>query len=426
MRIARAAVLLGLAACANVQAPPGGPEDKQAPRLLATRPDTNAALQGWTGPVVFVFDEELTEQGVEDAVSLSPVRGRVAVDKEGDQIVIRSRAGWERGQIYQAEVAAGIKDRFGNARTEPIRLVFSTGPAIPDTRASGAVVERTTGNPGQQTRVDAVRLRDSLTYTTRTDSAGRFEFRQVPEGEYRVIAYRDANRNGRPDPFEARDTARLTFAAGQAPAARLATLLPDTTPPVVRSATMTQGWVEVRTDDYLDPEQPLSAAQVAVVGPDSVPVPIAEVRVGAPPALRDTADAADADSAAPASQPGAARQPPRADSAGAAAAEPRGPLPAQALFVRPASPLRPDTVYIVRVTAVRNINGLVGGGQARLRTPKAAPAAPPRVEADSAAAGSTTPARPDTIRPAPADPAPAPGRLRASLPARGAWVPARN
>jgi hypothetical protein len=414
-RLVRAAVLLGLAACANVQAPPGGPEDKQAPRLLGTRPDTMASLQGWTGPVVFVFDEELAEQGVEDAVSLSPVRGRVAVDKEDDQIVIRPRAGWERGQIYQAEVAAGIKDRFGNARTEPIRLVFSTGPAIPDTRASGAVVERITGNPGQQTRVDAVRLRDSLTYTTRTDSAGRFEFRQVPEGEYRVIAYRDANRNGRPDPFEARDTARLTFATGQAPTARLATLLPDTTPPVVRSATITQGWVEVRTDDYLDPEQPLSPAQVAVVGPDSVPVLIAEVRVGAPPAPRDTADA---DSAAPASaQPGAARQPPRADSAGAAA-PPRGPLPAQALFVRPASPLRADTVYIVRVTAVRNINGLVGSGQARLRTPEAAPAPAPRVGADSAGAGRTTPA--------PADPAPAPGRPRASLPARGALMPARD
>ncbi|MBW3655900.1 MAG: Ig-like domain-containing protein, partial [Gemmatimonadetes bacterium] len=323
MRLARAAVLLGLAACANVQAPPGGPEDKLAPRLLATRPDTNAALQGWTGPVVFVFDEELAEQGVEDAVSLSPVRGRVAVDKEGDQIVVRPRAGWERGQIYQAEVAAGIKDRFGNARTEPIRLVFSTGPAIPDTRASGAVVERITGSPGQQTRVDAVRVRDSLTYTTRTDSAGRFEFRQVPEGEYRVIAYRDANRNGRPDPFEARDTARLTFATGQAPTARLATLLPDTTPPVVRSATLTEGWVEVRTDDYLDPEQPLSPAQVAVVGPDSVPVPIAEVRVGAPPAARPDSADADADSAAPAARPGAARPAERADSAGAAAAPPR-------------------------------------------------------------------------------------------------------
>ncbi|HEY0022407.1 MAG TPA: Ig-like domain-containing protein [Longimicrobium sp.] len=422
MRLARAAVLLGLAACANVQAPPGGPEDKQAPQLLATRPDTMASLQGWTGPVVFVFDEELAEAGVEDAVSLSPVRGRVAVEKEGDQIVIRPRTGWERGQIYQAEVAAGIKDRFGNARTEPIRLVFSTGPAIPDTRASGAVVERITGNPGQQTRVDAVRLRDSLTYTTRTDSAGRFEFRQVPEGEYRVIAYRDANRNGRPDPFEARDTARLTFAPGQAPTASLATLLPDTTPPVVRSATLTEGWVEVRTDDYLDPEQPLSAAQVAVVGPDSVAVAIAEVRVGAPPAARDTAEV---DSAAPAAQPGPERQPPRADSA---AAEPRGPLPAQALFVRPASPLRPDTVYIVRVTAVRNINGLVGSGQARLRTREAAPApAPaPRVEADSPATGSATPAPPGTVRPAPADPAPAPGRPRASLPARGALVPARE
>ncbi|HEY0038868.1 MAG TPA: hypothetical protein VGB66_19385, partial [Longimicrobium sp.] len=72
------------------------------------------------------------------------------------------------------------------------------------------------------------------------------------------------------------------------------------------------------------------------------------------------------------------------------------------------------------------INGLVGGGQARLRTPEAAPTPAPRVEADSAAAGSARPAQPGTARPAPANPAPAPGRPRASLPVRGALVPARH
>ncbi|HZG43372.1 MAG TPA: hypothetical protein VEY93_10450, partial [Longimicrobium sp.] len=109
---------------------------------------------------------------------------------------------------------------------------------------------------------------------------------------------------------------------------------------------------------------------------------------------------------------------------------PRGPLPAQALFVRPASPLRPDTVYVVRVTAVRNVNGLVGGGQARLRTPEPAPTPTPtqtpRVETDSAAAGRAPAGPPSTVRPGTTVPPPAPGRPRASLPARGALAPARD
>ncbi|HEX8393045.1 MAG TPA: Ig-like domain-containing protein, partial [Longimicrobium sp.] len=280
-RLAAAAAVLAGAACATIQAPPGGPEDKQAPQLVAARPDTNAILTSWRGPVVFAFDESLSEAGVDSSVSLSPVRGGVDVDQDGGEIRVQPKRGWQPGQIYQVEVAPGIRDRFGNIRKEGIRLVFSTGPAIPNTEASGVVTERTTGNPAR-VRVDAVRTTDSLTYTTQTDSAGAFRFRQVPEGEYRVTAYRDANRNNRTDVFEARDTARFTLAAGAAPTARLAILLPDSTPPRSGSAAVSAeggpaGWVEVRFDDYLDAAQTVTPAQVSIVGPDSLPVAIAEV-----------------------------------------------------------------------------------------------------------------------------------------------------
>lgn len=415
---ALAALVLGLAlfgvpGCAHIEAPKGGPVDSIAPVLVAIRPDTGAVLQGWTGPVIFEFDEPLSEQGVEDAVTLSPRRGPVAVDKEGRQIRVTPRRGWMRGVIYQVEVAAGLQDRFNNRRTEPIRLVFSTGPAIPDTRATGTVTERITGNPSVQARVDAVRLGDSLVYSTQADSAGRFVFRQIPEGEYRLVAYRDNNRNRRPDRFEPRDSAAITLAAGQEPTARLAVLLPDTTPPRPGSARMTNEWVEVRFDDYLDPDQPLSLDQVAVTGPDGAAVPLAEVRVGPPPQPRDTAGAGEDSAAAPAqAQP--ARPPSPRDTAGADTT-PRGPLPSQALFARPAAPLPPDTTFTVRVRDVRNVNGLAGGGEVPLRTPRRPP---PRRQpaADSAAADTagtdsvvnrrTAPAQPPPAPPAPGTPPP--------------------
>ncbi|HYW13423.1 MAG TPA: Ig-like domain-containing protein, partial [Longimicrobium sp.] len=373
---AGAAMLLA-AACAHIEAPTGGPTDSIAPALVATRPDTNAVLPGWTGPAIFVFDEGLSEEGVDEAVTLSPRRGAVAVDKEGDEIRVQPRRGWQPGTIYQVEVAPGLKDRFGNAIRTPSRLVFSTGPAIPDTRASGVVRDRITGTPSLQARVDALRLGDSLLYSTVSDSAGRYTFSQVPAGEYQVIAYRDANRNFRVDAFEQRDTAALTLVAGQAPSANFALLPNDTTAPVAGSARVTDGWVEIRFDDYLDPDQTVAPEQVSLIGPEGA-VAIAEVRIGPPPAAARDTGAAAADSAGPVAgqRPAAGQRPVARDTAGADTTAPTGPLPFQALFARPATELLPDTLYTVRVSNVRNVNGLVGGGEVPLRTPRPAPPRP--------------------------------------------------
>jgi hypothetical protein len=412
---AAASVLLA-AACAHIEQPTGGPVDSIAPTLIATRPDTNAVVAGWRGPAVFVFDEGLSEQGVDEAVTLSPRRGPVAVDKEGDEIRVQPRRGWEPGLIYQVEVAPGLRDRFNNTIRTRSRLVFSTGPAIPETRATGTVTDRITGEASAQARVDAMRLTDSLVYSTQADSAGRFSFSQVPEGEYRVIAYRDANRNFRVDGFEQRDTALLMITTTLAPSADFALLPNDTTGPVAGSARITEGWIEVRFDDYLDPDQPLAPEQVAVTGPGG-PVAIAEVRVGPPPAARDTG-AAVGDSTAPAAgQVRPANPRPAADTARADTTPPRGPRPAQALFARPAGTLLPDTIYTVRVRDVRNVNGLVGGGEVPLRTPRPPPPAPP---ADSAAA------RPDSAAPRRAPPPARPAvPATPGVPADSAAPPAR-
>ena len=431
---AGAAVALS-AACAHIEAPTGGPVDSIAPALVATRPDTNAVVAGWRGPAIFVFDEGLSEEGVDQAVTLSPRRGPVAVDKEGDEIRVQPRRGWEPGLIYQVEVAPGLKDRFGNIIRTPSRLVFSTGPAIPDTRATGVVTDRITGEPSVQARVDARRIADSLVYSTLADSAGRFTFSQVPEGEYRLIAYRDANRNFRVDGFEQRDTAVLTIVTGQAPSAEFALLPNDTTPPVAGSARMTAGWIEVRFDDYLGPDQTVGPEQVTVTGPDGAAVAVSEVRIGPPPAARDTGDAAaDTTPAAPGAQPPAAAPPagvrpapgaqPARDTAGADTTPPRGPRPAQALFARPGAELLPDTIYTVRVRDVRNVNGLVGGGEVPMRTPRPAPPPPPEAPpADSAAAAPADSAVANPAPPVPADSAARPATPPAARRAQAAPAP---
>lgn len=364
VRAALAALLLaGLGGCAHIEPPPGGPEDRDPPRLLTTRPDTMARGGAFREAVVLLFDERLSEQSVRDAVTVSPRTSGVSVDHRGAEIRVSLRGGWEAGRIYQVTVAPGLQDLFGNRRTEPVRLVFSTGPEIPDTRLSGTVVARTTGQAEAGTRVEAILAPDSLVYAMQTDSAGGFEFRQIPAGDYLVRAFRDQNADRELQDYEPRDTARATVAVGTSPTLRLRVLEPDSTPPRAASAQPADSAaIEVRFDDYLDPAQTFTPAQVRVLLADSSVVPVAAVELGA------------GERAAPAR--GVAAEP--ADTARAAApAQPQEPLPSQSIRVRLARPLPPETEFVVRVTGVRNLVGLVGGGEARGRTGAAPAAAPP-------------------------------------------------
>jgi hypothetical protein len=406
LRRARAAALLAgalllAAACAHVEAPPGGEVEQRPPQLVAVRPDTGAVVPGFRERVVVEFDAPISEQGLEEAVTVSPRTSPAAVDRSGGQVRVSLRRGWEPGRIYHVEVGAGIRDRFGNRLEEPVRLVFSTGPDIPATRATGTVTDRITGQPVAEARVEAILQPDSLVYVVRTDSAGRFEVARVPEGDYLVRAFVDQNRSRALDATEPRDTARLAIRADTTPALRLVLLPGDTTPPVAGTAAFAEGWVEVRFDDFLDPDQPLSPAQVTLAGPEGA-VAIAEVRIGQPP--RDTAAA---DTAPTTPQPAA--RPAEGARPAAEAAAPAEPLPSRSLLARPAQPLLPDTIYTVTVDGVRNVNGLVGGGEAPLRTPRPTP--PPAAPGpDVTPAPDDAPARDDdTPEPAqPSDP-PAPG-----------------
>lgn len=375
LRAARAALLLlPLGACAHIEPPPGGPEDRQAPQLLATRPDTMRRGGAFSDPVVLLFDERLSEQSVRDAVSVSPRTSAAEVDHRGDEIRVSLRRGWEAGRIYQVTVNPGVQDLFNNRRAEAVRLVFSTGPEIPDTRLSGTVTARTTGRPEVGTRVEATLAPDSLVYTAQTDSAGAFAFSQIPAGQYRVRAFRDQNTDRELQDYEPRDTARAAVAAGASPTVRLRVLEPDSTAPRAASVQPADSaWIEVRFDDYLDPLQAFAPTQVRVVLADSTTIQAVAVELGA---------------GGESGGPPVGGPPARPDSAAAPAAPaaPQERLPSQSIRVRLARPVPPGTEYTVRVTGVRNLVGLVGGGEARGKTPAAAPApARPAAPADSTA-----------------------------------------
>jgi hypothetical protein len=360
--LAGAALLPLAAACAQMDPPPGGPEDRVGPYVVAQRPDSLAIVPGFNGPVVIEFSERISEQRVEESVMVSPRTSPVAIDRGSRSIRVSLRRGWEPGQIYHVAVGAIVQDLFNNPLQQPVQVVFSTGPAIPATRLTGTVRDRISGEPEEDVRVEAIRTADSLVYAVPSDSAGQFIFAHVPEGEYLLRAFPDANRNRELDVFEERDSVQAAITTVDTAQVELRLVMPDSTPPAIDNVSAgAERRVEVRFDDYLDPAQQVDPAAVTITGPGGEAVAVASVTIGEPPETSpDTAQAA-------------------ADTLEAAG--PR--LPSRDLVVLLAEgvELTPEVEYGVAVTGMRNVVGLVGDSQETFTAPE--PPEPPPVPDDA-------------------------------------------
>jgi hypothetical protein len=339
------AIAAMLGSCAHVEVPPGGPEDNDPPGILSTRPAGEEIVPGYSGPVVFLFDERISERGVEDAVLVSPRTSPVEVRHGREEIRVSLRRGWEPGQIYHVTLRPDIVDLFGNRLAGVETLVFSTGPDIPSTATTGTVIDRLTARPQSGVRVEAIRSADSLVYAVPTDSAGAFAFRQIPAGDYMVRAYQDVNRSRSLEPFEARDSTFVSVTES-APVEGLAfrLLAPDSTAPVAGTATLRQRRIEIEFDDYLNPDQVLDSTQTTVRSADGDDIEVVRVSVGPAaqifPAPDDTIPAL--------------RR-----------------LPARQLVIELGDSvnLAPETDYTVSVRAIQNVNGLVSDVEVTVTTP---------------------------------------------------------
>ena len=57
--------LFSICSCANQGAPSGGPRDLTGPQVVETFPDTFAVIAAFDDEIRIVFDERISERGVE-------------------------------------------------------------------------------------------------------------------------------------------------------------------------------------------------------------------------------------------------------------------------------------------------------------------------------------------------------------------------
>jgi hypothetical protein len=253
--------MVGLAAaCARQGAPPGGPEDRRPPVVVATHPDTFAVLtEPFRGPVRFEFDERISERTsggtLEQAVVVSPRTGRVRVGHGRQSISVDLDGGFRPGLVYRVTLLPVFRDLFNNQMTSPFEVVFSTGGDFNASAVAGTVWDRVTAAGVEAMEVLAwLEGADSAPHVARTDTAGVYIFRYLPPGPYSVIAYQDRNRNGVVDRMELQGTGSFQVGGADTLFLDVPVLQPDTTPArLIRATVVDSLTVLLEFDDALDP-----------------------------------------------------------------------------------------------------------------------------------------------------------------------------
>jgi hypothetical protein len=250
--------------------------------LRETRPDSAAIVPGFREPVVFAFDEVIDERSapkLADLVVVSPRHKEIKVAWKRTRFEVRPADGWRDGAVYRVVLLPNVRDLRGNRTRAPAEVVFSTGPAIPDTRIGATIIDWNAGRLATRSLLEAYPLPvtdDSVAYIATADSTGEILLRRAPPGDYLLVGLVDENANRRRDRREAFDS--LTVRLDTSLAGVFWTFVHDTVGPQLRETARTDSvTVQLTFSQPLAPDLATEGAVTARLLPDSTPVTVTAV-----------------------------------------------------------------------------------------------------------------------------------------------------
>jgi hypothetical protein len=414
-------LLCVLVACAQQGFPPGGPPDKEPPKLLETSPDSNARNVS-SKEVNLQYDEVLSERpggasSLDALVLISPRDGAPRVGWHRTRISVRGHKDWKPNTTYTIDVLPGISDLRGNADKAGFHFVFSTGPEIAGASVSGVVFDWPAGHPAPNALVEAVSHPDSTIYIDRADSLGRFTISHMPAGSFTVIGWIDANNNHDLDEHELQDSATITLK--DTARVELLAFIHDSIGPHVASVEVRDSLTLHATfDKPVDPAQPLDSAHIMLRAADSSLISTKAIVSAREIDKQRTDSTARADSIRARRDTAFRRQyqaqhrvPTDSNaiaslrrSAVLAAMKPSKPIPVSDILISLVHPLAPGTSYRLEAKDIHNLMGVAASSIRTFTVPKPTPPPPPPKNGavpPGARPAAPLPARADTSRPKP-------------------------
>lgn len=195
-----------LVGCAKKVAPDGGPKDTTPALVIGTEPATGSTnVREKT--IRFVFDDYV-DRSVRSAFSVMPTV-RFTTSYAGDVVDVEFLEELTPNTTYVVTLGTEFADIRGNKPLQSVSVVFSTGSDIDTGRITGHVDD---SNPASLVIFAYPRAETFDTtfspavtlppYRLPVGTSGQFTLNGLADGTYRIMAVRDANRNGVIDALE--------------------------------------------------------------------------------------------------------------------------------------------------------------------------------------------------------------------------------
>jgi hypothetical protein len=196
--------------------PPGGPVDTTRPALVSSIPNNRELNIPTNTHISFQFDRDIDRASFIQAFSIQPYLNGIPKYRwlGNDQVRIDLPERLRDSTTYTVQLSRDLKSRRNNTLASPMRVTFSTGPAIDTGILSGFILLPFAGAATKASDIFifaydiTIHDRDTLNFThtppdllTQPNDQGIWEFLAMKVGHrYRVCAVGDVYRNHVYDP----------------------------------------------------------------------------------------------------------------------------------------------------------------------------------------------------------------------------------
>ena len=202
MPLVMTALVVGMAACANVVSPTGGPKDETPPTVIRSIPENFSPNFSSTQIRVF-FDEFVTLSNLRQQLLVSPpMEIQPEIRIKGRSIIIDIEEELRPNTTYNLFFGDAIRDITEGNPIENFQFVFSTGDYVDSLSLGGTVVNAFTLQPEEGVSVmlyenpyDSIPYKERPVYFSRTSKEGQFLISNMREGSYLLFALKDNNAN---------------------------------------------------------------------------------------------------------------------------------------------------------------------------------------------------------------------------------------
>ena len=188
--------------CANQVPPTGGPKDEDPPQLLSSTP-ANADRNVEQNIITLTFDEIVVTKSIKEQLIITP---RIDFDYEykikKSTITFEFEEAFADSTTYTFNFREGLVDLTEGNSAEDMVIAFSTGPLLDTLQISGEVIDLMTGKPVEKVVVGIYEDTDTSDlftneplYFTNTQKDGSYLFRNIKDGNYRIYAFVDNNKD---------------------------------------------------------------------------------------------------------------------------------------------------------------------------------------------------------------------------------------